>query len=215
MMSAILRKELVLLITTVIAVIMFIDFFFAVPVASSTASTLRSWVVVVSAMMLAIGAVQLMRVHGKYILKRTPGKWLYSVWLIAIFAISLILGLLNINNPSSNPIYSWIFTNVYTSLSTTVYAITGFYVFSAAYRAFRARNMDAALLLLAGVLVMLTNAPIGGVIWDQLPVTGRWVLDYGQVPATRVFLMVTAFGMLFYGFKVLIGKERGYYGGGE
>jgi len=210
-MSEFIRKELVYIITGIVAVIMFIDFFFGVPLATSIASMIRSWAVVISAMALAIGAVQLTRTHLVHVTKRTPGRWFYSAWLIFIFISTTILGLLNLDNPSNNVIYKWIFNNVYTSLSTTTYAITGFYIFSAAYRAFRARNSDAAILLIGGCLVILTNAPIGGVILGQIPIIGRWILDTGQVPATRTFLMVTAFGILFYGFKVLIGKERGYY----
>lgn len=69
-----------------------------------------------------------------------------------MFAIMLLLGLVGLATGSENAIYSWVFTNVYTSLSSTLYAITGFYIFSAAYRAFRARNFDAVILLIGGCL---------------------------------------------------------------
>ena len=96
-----------------------------------------------------------------------------------------------------------------------MYATTGFYIFSSAYRAFRARNLDAALLLIAGCLVVLTNAPIGEVVWKGIPVIGTWIMENGQVPAYRIFTMTAGFGLLAYGFRVILGKERGFYGGVE
>ncbi|MBS7631605.1 hypothetical protein KEJ47_08600 [Candidatus Bathyarchaeota archaeon] len=211
-MSEVLRKEVVYLITAIVVITMIADYFFGIKQLNDAASMVRTWAVVISAMALALGAVNLMRAHGNIVRKRVPGRWIYSGVLIFIFALTTLLGLLNINNPSTNPLYKWLFDYPYTSLGQTLYAITGFYIASAAYRAFRARNIDAALLLLAGIFVLLKNAPIGEVIWVQLPVIGGWFNDIGQVPAMRTFLITAAFGLLAYGFRTLLGKERGFYG---
>jgi hypothetical protein len=91
------------------------------------------------------------------------------------FVIMLFTGLagyLGTGVATSNSIYNWLFNNVYTPLGSTTYAITGFYIFSAAYRAFRARNVDAALMLIAGCFVILSNAPVGEVIWSGIPAIG-------------------------------------------
>ena len=211
-MSGILRREVVYLITGIVVIVQIMDYFFSITQITDAASILRTWAVVISAMALALGAVNLMRLHSKVIRRRESGRWYFSGWLIFIFAFTTILGLLNINNPKSNPIYSWLFDYPYTSLAATLYAITGFYIASAAYRAFRARNVDAALLLIAGIFVLLKNAPIGEVIWSGFPVIGGWFNDWGQVPAMRTFLITAAFGLLAYGFRTLLGKERGFYG---
>lgn len=213
-MSEILRREVVYLITAIVVIVMIANYFFGTagsPLASA-ADVFRTWAVVISTMALALGAVNLMRTHGNIVRRKEPGRWIYSIWLIFIFALLTLLGITNINNPSNNPLYKWLFDYPYTSLGQTLYAITGFYIASAAYRAFRARNVDAALLLIAGILVLLKNAPIGEVIWSGFPVLGGWFNDVGQVPAMRTFLITAAFGLMAYGFRTLLGKERGFYG---
>ena len=103
---------------------------------------------------------------------------------------------------------------IYTPLGATLYPITGFYIFSAAYRAFRARNIDATLMLLAGIFVMLKNAPVGEAIWIGFKTIGNWVQFTGQVPGMRTLAIVGALGLIAFGFRALLGKERGFYAGG-
>ncbi|MCD6480255.1 hypothetical protein J7L65_05670 [Candidatus Bathyarchaeota archaeon] len=212
-MAEVLRREVVYLITAIVTVIMFIEFFFVGT--WNVAEELRTWATIIANISLGLGAVRLLSEHAKNIQKRRAGVWPFSIWLWIIFLITILSGLagyVTTHDAMKNPLYNWLFRWPYTSLGQTLYAITGFYIFSAAYRAFRARNIDAALLLIAGCFVILTNAPIGGVIWGGIPVIGRWFLDYGQAPAMRCFLIVAAFGMLAYGFRALLGRERGFYG---
>lgn len=212
-MSAIIQKQLVYLVTGIVVVIMFIDFFFFTQ-AWWVGEQVQTWATVIYNVALGLGAVRLMMSHGKVIQKKGT-NWLYSGWLVVLFAVTFIVGIIGYagtGDPQSNKLYDWVFVNAYTSLDSTFYAMTGFYIFSAAYRAFRARNIDAALLLIAGCIVLLTNAPIGEVIWSGIPGIGRWFLDYGQVPGMRTFMIVAAFGMLAYGLRALLGREKGFYG---
>ena len=211
-MSEVYKRELVFVVTAIVAIVMILNFFFVIPGLSPVAEQLQAWALIIQLIAIAIGAANLMRVHSSLVQRRVQGRWLYSAWLIGLFAILTILGLINLATGTQNPFYQWVFDHVYVSLGTTLYAITGFYIFSAAYRAFRARTLDAAILLLAGCFVILTNAPIGEVIWSGIPVIGRWMLDYGQVPAMRTFLITGAFGLLAFGFRTLLGKETGFYG---
>ena len=218
-MSEVYKRELVYLVTAVITVIMFVEYFFLGT--WQLAETLRTYATIIANIALGLGAITLVVSHAKKIQRRAAGVWMFSAWLLIFLAISFLSGLAGwamTGSGQGNPMYDWFFRYVYTPLGQTLYPITGFYIFSACYRAFRARNIDAALLLIAGCFVILTNAPVGGAIWGGFPIIGRWFLDYGQVPGMRTFLIVGAFGMLAYGFRALLGKERGFYGevaGGE
>ena len=206
-MSEVLKK-VVVVIPLIFTVILFADFFLSVPMITSAADSLKTWAVVISSMALGLGIVNLIRVHGNQIYKRTPGRWLYSAITLGIFAIMTVTGLISINND----VYKWFFTYAYAPLGNAMYTSTAFYVFSSAYRAFRARNIDAAILLIGGIIVVLTNAPIGEVLFPGLPVVGRWILTTGQAPTVTTFMIVAALGMLAYGFRLILAKERGYLG---
>ena len=215
-MSSFAKKELVQLITAAIAVIMILDFFFEVQAVNDLSAVLQNYATIIANIALGLGVINLFLINTKQVQRRTEGKWKYSAWLLAFFAICLIAGfagyLTNLD-PKSNGFYNWMFNYVYVSLGQTLYAITGFYIFSAAYRAFRVRSLDAAVLLVAGCIVILTNAPVGEAIWSGFPNIGRWLLDIGQIPAMRTFLIVGALGLLAYGFRALLGKETGFFGG--
>jgi hypothetical protein len=212
-MSQVYKRELVFVVTGIVALVMMIDYFFGIPGISGAggiSGQLQTWALIIQLMAIGLGAINLVQVHYRNISRKT-NMMIYSAWFMILFALLMILGLYKIFIGVELYPYTWIFANVYTSLGATLYAITGFYIFSAAYRAFRARNIDAAILLIAGIFVLLANAPIGEVIWQGFPIIGNWFNNVGQIPGMRTFTVVGALGLLAYGFRALIGKERGFY----
>jgi hypothetical protein len=214
-MSQIYKREMVFIVAGVVAFVMILDYFFGKNIpgisgAGNLSSTLQTWALIIQLMAIGLGAINLIQVHYRQISRKT-NMALYSAWFMVFFAILLLLGFYKLATGVEPYPYTWIFANVYVSLSATLYAITGFYIFSAAYRAFRARNIDAAILLIGGIFVLLANAPIGEVIWGGFPLIGNWFNNVGQVPGMRTFTVVGALGLLAYGFRALIGKERGFY----
>ncbi len=194
---------------------MFVEYFFFAET-WSLAETIRTWAIIVYNISLGLGAIQLLRQHTLN-LQRKRDNYGYSAVVLAFFAIMFLTGMMGYlatGQQTDNGIYNWLFVNVYTPLGATLYPITGFYIFSAAYRAFRARNIDAALMLIAGCFVILSNAPVGEAIWPGFATIGEWFKFTGQIPGMRTFAMVGALGMIAYGFRALLGKERGFYAGG-
>lgn len=214
-MSQIYKREMVFVATGLVALVMMLDYFFGKNIpgisgAGNLSATLQTWAMVIQLMAIGLGAINLIQVHYRQISRKTP-MMIYSVIFMVFFAFLLLMGLYKVFTGVELYPYTWVFSNVYVSLGATLYAITGFYIFSAAYRAFRARNIDAAILLVGGIFVLLANAPIGEVIWGGFPLIGNWFNNVGQVPGMRTFTIVGALGMLAYGFRALIGKERGFY----
>ena len=215
-MSQMLKREVVYAVTGIVTVVMFLEYFFF-PESQAWAEMIRTWAVIIYNISLGLGAVRLTMAHSMNV-QRKRENWAFSGVLLAGLAIMLLTGLAGYfmtGQQTNNAIFNWMFNWVYTPLGATLYPITGFYIFSAAYRAFRARNIDAALMLIAGCFVILSNAPVGEAIWIGFATVGEWFRFTGQVPGMRTFALVGTLGMIAYGFRALLGKERGFYAGGE
>ena len=194
---------------------MLVEYFFWAD-AQIWAETLRTWAVIIYNISLGLGAIRLLTQHSLNVQKQRT-NWQFSGVLLTIFIVMLLTGLAGYfmaGGQTNNAIYNWLFIYIYTPLGATLYPITGFYIFSAAYRAFRARNLDAALMLIAGCFVILYNAPVGEAIWVGFKTIGSWFQFTGQIPGMRTFAIVGSLGLIAYGFRALLGKERGFYAGG-
>jgi hypothetical protein len=214
-MSNVFKQEVVYAVTGIVTVLMLLEYFFFADT-QMWAETIRTWAVIIFNISLFLGAIRLIMSHSVRIQEQRR-DWQFSGILMALFAIMLLTGIagyISTGVQTSNGIYNWMFNYIYTPLGATLYPITGFYIFSAAYRAFRARNIDAALMLLAGIFVMLKNAPVGEAIWIGFKDIGNWVQFTGQVPGMRTLAIVGALGLIAFGFRALLGKERGFYAGG-
>ncbi len=123
---------------------------------------------------------------------------------------------------NSTPLYSWYFTYVHSALVSTTFCLLAFYMLTAAYRAMRIKSWEAALLMVAAVIVIIGQVPA-----DQfIPLghingvsTFEWlkqlIMDYPNSAAKRSIIIGVALGGLATGIKILTGIERPYLGGGE
>lgn len=207
------RPEIFIFIAGFVMGLSWLGYFFAIPEVEEAVRLAQTWAVGIATFALAIGFLTAARIHLYHIKRRTPGMWPFSAWLFFFTAIATITGLIS----ETTGFYDWQFRWIYTPLGATLYATTGFYICSAAYRAFRARTLEATVLLVAGILVMLGNCTIGEVIWPSIPIINEWLQIHGQAPFIRTIMVTAALGMMIYALKVMAGIERGYLGavGGE
>lgn len=109
-------------------------------------------------------------------------------------------------------VFVWVYDHIFDPCNSTMFALLAFFVASAAFRAFRARNIEAALLLGAAILVMLGRAPLGRSLHDIFPDLAQWLIDIPNNAGRRAIMMGAAIGAIATGLRVILGLERSHMG---
>jgi len=217
-MSNVLRRlEIPILITAFCTLLQVIPYYFNIPVIDSASATMREWMLLVVNMAVFVGVISLGQVHGKRI-QRRGDNWPYSVVLIAFMVLMAIVGfpLESIGLGFKNEQYLFMFNNILNPLGGTMYSILAFFITSAAYRAFRARNWEAAFVLVSGTIVVMSNAPLFTSSAPFLITWKDWIFDVPNTATGRGVMIGAALGAIALAVRVLMGIERGYLrGGGE
>lgn len=227
-----------MIITAVVGVVLIISFF--VPYAMTWGETATTWFGVIAAVAFILGGGNLLKVHLKKISDRGPG-WGYSGLVLAAFIATLVVGLFKIG-VAPNPLYpqdawagdfqekgspfGWAYEYVFKPLTATMFAMLAFYIASAAFRAFRAKNFEAILLLGTAFIILLgrtfagfwltkwipKDGPFAGLRMEELSV---YVMQVFNTAGNRAIIIGIALGIAATSLKILMGLDKSYLGGGK
>ncbi len=176
---------------------------------------------VIGACALILGIGNLIR-HHTMVIKGRKRHWPHSVALLAALGISLIIGLfggVTGDGPLPTSVGSFkydiqtIYDEMIIPLGATMFSLLAFFMASAAYRSFRARNVMALLLLLAAFVVMLGQVPLGHSISPWIPKISDWIMRVPNTASKRGIALGVALGMIATMLKVMLGIERSWMGG--
>ena len=207
------KRNIPLAICLGMGILMMIQFFVPHPVSVGFYDLTTKWVRIVYAFSLVLGVGSFVMYHTEKLRRRRPG-WFYSIVALVAAAVSTVVGLAW-GVKQTSPLQNYIFTPLLVPLNASMFAILAFYMASAAYRAFRARTKESALLLIAAFIVMLGMVPIGATIWHKLPDLAEWILSVPNMAAKRAITFGVALGGIATALKVILGIERGWLGGGK
>lgn len=209
------RKEVPLLITFVVAVIVMLSQITTGPLPVVFKDHISPWMTLVSAFAVGLASVNLTRIHARNVTRQRDG-WAYSlILLVTMFIYAGFRAYVEINptNEEAAANYALIYNYILSPLSSGIWACLAFYVASASYRAFRARSLEATILLVSAVIVMLGAAPVGAQIWSKFPEIQRWLLNVPNMTGQRGIVIGAAVGSFVTALRVLLGIERGHLGG--
>ena len=181
------------------------------------------WGLIISPFPLVLAVITLIQVHLSRIRRRTE-YWQYS---IVVFAGMITMVVLGVPFGIEHAGFQWLFAYVQVPMEATMFSLLAFFIASAAYRAFRARTFEATLLLVAALIVMIGNVPIGDRIWNiftswisWMPENAtswarQWILDNPNLAARRGIILGVGLGVISQSIRIILGIERSYLGGGD
>jgi len=204
-MSSTTRREIPLLILGVTGIIVLADNFIAIDAVKFASDTLQKWAIIIMGFAIGIGVINLSRLHIKQVVRRNKEKnqWFFSLSLLILMFAVLITGLLGGTN---NPIYRFGFDGIYVPTNATIYSLLAFWIVSAAYRAMRARNIEASLLLVTSFIIMMKDTPL---ILTRIPLVGdvaKWINSVAMIGGNRGLIITGALGLIILGIRILLGK---------
>ena len=178
---------------------------------------LALWLRIVAAFAYFLGLYSLLRLHWGRIASRQAG-WGYSLVVYAGFGLMLAFVVFNRGNgpfapQASGGGYQWLFDHVHVPCASTMFSLLAFFIASAAYRTFRARTPEAAILLVAAVITMVGRVPVGRAISGFLPQASEWLMAVPNLAAKRGIMLGVCLAAVATSLRIIFGIERSYLGG--
>jgi hypothetical protein len=219
------KKRLPLLIVLVMGIFAVIAFAIPHPIVQSIDETVRNDVIrIITAFSIVLGLGSIIRHHIIKIQRRAE-HWPFSWVTLIALAVSAVIGLFGGMDPATKSLlptsiggFSFhmqsLYEHVMIPLGATMFSLLAFFMASAAYRAFRARNFEATLLLIAAFVMMLGAVPLGRMLIPPLPDFAEWILAVPNTAAKRGITFGVGLGIFATSLKILLGIERGWLGGG-
>lgn len=176
---------------------------------NTLSQTAYDWFSIISAFAIILGLLSLLYVNLQKI-QRQSHDWQYAVVTLFGFLLMVIPGFVY-GEKEGSP-FLWAFNNIQIPLSSTMFSMLAFFVASAAFRAFRARTLEASLLLVAAFIVMIGRVPIGEVI-PYVSDVADWIMAVPNTAGQRAVKIGIALGVVSTSLRLILGIERSYIGG--
>lgn len=193
-------------------IVMLIQFFIPHPASQSLYKEVIRWSIVIGAFFLILGIQSISSLHINKIKRRRSG-WGYSVVTLSAMVTVGAIGLFG--GVQEGSLFMSIYRGMMVPLQATMFSLLAFFMASAAFRAFKAKTVLAAVLLITAMVVMFGRVPIGAKVFPKLPEIVEWILMYPNMAAQRGILLGVGLGMMATSLKIMLGIERGWLGGGK
>jgi hypothetical protein len=206
------RLVIPLSITLITGLIMILNFFMPHEPFRFLGDNLQEWYMIVASAAIFLGAINLVHVHLRKI-RLKLSNWKYSPVTIIGFVAMMVTGV--IYGVVEGEPFDFLFQNMVVPMGATMFSLLAFFMASAAFRAFRASNWRATLLLTSAFIVMLGQVPIGSMIWDKIPLAKVWLMAVPNTAGQRAVMIGAAMGVVATSLRMIFGIERSYLGGSD
>jgi len=202
------RRDIPIILVFVTCMLQVVEYFIVNPALQTVGAEIRVWGTILASFTMALGAYGLLGGQYREIKRRTPGRWMHSLWFIILFCIMTVTGLYSLDHP----VYIWLYDSVLSNLWRVMLSTTAFFIIYAAYRSFRARSVEASILLITGIFTCFKNIPVLRFRWEGFYSIGDWLFRVPTAGATRGLAIGAGIGVMVITLRVILGYERAYLG---
>jgi hypothetical protein len=221
------RRQIPVLITTAVGLVLIFAFFIPRHPFGALGEDVTVFFDIVAVFAFILGGGNLLRVHGNRIYRKHKDRW-FSLVTASAFLFMLAAGLFKIGQADwcgavdkPGAWFNEIYRATFDPLQSTMYALLAFFVASASFRAFRAKNREATILLVAAFVVLLGRTPAGDWATSWLPDSlslfrvsnlANWIMSVPNLAGQRAILIGIALGVASLSLRVILGVERSHLG---
>lgn len=184
-----------------------LSYYFNIPVFSTIQSELRGWSTLIGSTTMFLGMANILIYNYRKVKERNPVEWQIAVYTIVLVIAWIIVGLYY--GGLASPAY-W---NMYIYVKAQIWAaqigLLTFFFVSAAFRTFRAKNIQAIVLLVFAFITFIGVAPWGEQIWSGMPSLSEWVLDKVSMAGSRAIVIAASVGLVTMITRVVLRYEKG------
>lgn len=208
---------------------------FFIPIAQPLQQRAEIWFTILAAIAFVIGGTNLFLHHARKIVQQQAG-WGFSAVTLGSFLFTVVVGLAKWGVPPAEAFpdvawsgsyqeegspFWWLYEYVMSPIIATMFALLAFYVASAAFRAFRAKNVEAAVLLVTAFIVLLGRTYAGTVATSWVPAdfeaftfpgATAVIMAVFTTAGQRAIMIGIALGIAAISLRVILGLDRSYLG---
>jgi hypothetical protein len=229
------KRSVPLLITAIGGFVLIVAYF--IPYTQSWGESVAVWFDILASIAFILGGGNLLKLHLKKVSDRVPG-WGYSLIVLVAFLSTLAIGLgkIGVSPLAQFPDFAWsghyremgspfwfFYQYGFQPLTATMFAMLAFYIASAAFRAFRAKNLEAVLLLGTAFIILLGRTFAGVALTSWIPPDSAfsglrvenltvYIMSVFNTVGNRAIMIGIALGIVSVSLKVLLGVDRSYLG---
>jgi hypothetical protein len=173
---------------------------------------------VLGTLALGMGLLSLGMVNYRKI-KRREKEWYTGILFFAAVILGVCAGFGKYEPPGSNwfALSDIVVVQVIGSMGAAIFSLLAFYLASAAYRAFRVRTAEAAIMMVTALIIMLGQTPLGTYLTGWIPerfeylwfssIAG-WILRIPSSAFVRALTFGAMLGAIAQALRYLFSMER-------
>lgn len=192
-----------------VGLVVLVGYFVDIPLLVNLRVIFLRWAVILAAVALIVGVINLLNVHWNRISNSQPGGFYSTILILSLLATAVAVAIFGPTGSWS----MWIFNNIQVPIESSLMALLAVILAYASARMLNRRINLFSIVFIATALIILFGTVTLPIL--DLPVLNElrsWIERIPAVAGSRGILLGVALGTIATGIRVLMGADRPYGG---